>query len=80
MHELKQPLYVETPLGKGLAFMVTDYGWHANMLWTVALSNGEVRHFQSTQILIQPDHAWNINYNTKLPWEDKQNSDKQKKN
>jgi len=61
IHELKQPIAVDTPLGKGYAFLITDYGWNANTVWTVVLSDGQVRHFQLTQIKIAPDHTWGVN-------------------
>ena len=63
IHELKQPIYVDTPLGKGIAFLITDYGWNSNTIWTVALSDGQIRHFQLIQIKIAPDHTWGLNTN-----------------
>ena len=63
--ELRQPIWVKTPLGEGYAFLVTDYGWNTNMVWTVALKEtGEIRHFNSTQIILHYDHTNEIRYKT----------------
>lgn len=61
IHEFRQPIAVDTPLGKGYAFMVTDYGWTSNTVWTVALLDGQIRHFQLNQILVSSDHTWGMN-------------------
>ena len=60
--EPRQPIKVNTPLGKGTVIFVVDYGWSSNMVWTVALDDGLIRHFQTTQLQMEPDHAWGINY------------------
>ena len=60
--ELNQPISVETPIGKGIVIFIVDYGWSSNMVWTVALEDGLIRHFQTTQLKMLSDHAWGINY------------------
>lgn len=61
--EPRQPYSVHTPLGEGYVLFVTDYGWFENMVWTIALETGEVRHFNTTQIKFYKNDTWGINPN-----------------
>ena len=56
IHELKNIIDVETPLGKGKAIAWIDYGTEINTVWKVILQhNGMVRNFYDTDILVCPN-------------------------
>jgi hypothetical protein len=56
IHELNNPIIVETPLGKGKAIAWLDYGSEVNTVWKVILyQNGMVRNFYDTEILVYPN-------------------------
>lgn len=56
IHELKNPIFVETPLGYGKAIILIDYGTEINSVWKVVLHNsGMVRNFYDTDILVVPN-------------------------
>ena len=62
IHELKQPIYVNTDLGKGIALFIIDYGINLNTCWVVCLlETGEVKHFDSNQIRIERNDTYKIN-------------------
>ena len=56
--QLKPLIPVETPLGKGQAIFIIDYGMHQNTCWVVALESREVKHFDSNQIKIQKNFTY----------------------
>lgn len=58
--ELKNPIPVITELGDGMAIYVVNSGTYANDVWTVALSDGRVRHFRTDQITIESNATWGI--------------------
>lgn len=60
IHEFKQPLEVDTPLGRGIALLFIDYGWGANSCWVVVLGTGIVKHFESNDIVFMPNPTWGI--------------------
>ena len=56
IHELKNIIDVETPLGKGKAIAWIDYGSELNTVWKVVLyHNGMVRNFYDNDILVHPN-------------------------
>jgi len=56
IHELKNTIDVETPLGYGKAIAWLDYGSDTNTVWKVILyDNGMVRNFYDDDILVYPN-------------------------
>lgn len=56
IHELKNQIDVETPLGYGKAIAWIDYGTHTNTVWKVILyDSGMVRNFYDDDILVYPN-------------------------
>lgn len=56
IYELKNPIFVNTPLGMGKAIFLIDYGTEINTVWKVVLHNsGMVRNFYDTDILVLPN-------------------------
>ncbi len=63
--QLNPEIWVETPLGDGLAVMVIDYGLNHNTCWVVALeSDGQIKHFDSNDIRVCYNHTYKINLKT----------------
>ena len=51
IHEFRNPMPVETPLGYGMVVYVRDGGSFANDVFAVVLDqDGELRHFSSEQL------------------------------
>ena len=49
--QLNPPIPMLTPKGKGLAWLVTDYGIEHNLQWTVAIhETGEIWTFQNPEV------------------------------
>ena len=64
--EIKQFLWVKTPLGDGQALFIMDYGPHENTIWIVALQkNGVIKHFNSNQIKLCFNNTFDFNYKNK---------------
>jgi len=56
IHELRNTIDVETPLGFGKAIAWIDYGSDVNTVWKVVLyKNGSVRNFYDDDILVYPN-------------------------
>lgn len=56
IHELKNTIDVETPLGYGKAIAWIDYGGQTNTVWKVVLYDGGiVRNFYDDDILVYPN-------------------------
>jgi hypothetical protein len=56
IHELKNHIDVETPLGYGKAIAWIDYGSQTNTVWKVVLyDSGIVRNFYDDSILVYPN-------------------------
>jgi hypothetical protein len=56
IHELRNPIYVQTPLGGGKAIAWIDYGLELNTVWKVILTDsGMVRNFYDIDILVIPN-------------------------
>lgn len=64
IHEIQQVLWVTTPHGDGVALFLMDYGVQHNTIWVVALEDcGSVKHYDSNQIKLCPNHTLNLNTN-----------------
>lgn len=62
MLQLDPPILVNTPLGKGLAIFIIDYGIHQNTCWIVALKgNGIIKHFDSNDVIFETNFTYGIN-------------------
>lgn len=49
--QLNPPLELDTPKGKGLAWLVIDYGIEHNLLWVVAINEtGEIWTFSNPEV------------------------------
>lgn len=60
--QLDPAIPVNTPLGKGQAIFIIDYGMHQNSCWVVALNhNGCVKHFDSNDVFLEPNHTYHLN-------------------
>ncbi|TCV10256.1 hypothetical protein EDC17_103524 [Sphingobacterium alimentarium] len=60
--QLNPSIYVDTPLGKGHALFLIDYGMHQNSCWIVTLEdNGIVKHFDANDIIICTNFTYHIN-------------------
>ena len=56
IHELKNQIDVETPLGYGKVIAWIDYGTQTNTVWKVVLyDSGMVRNFYDDDILVYPN-------------------------
>lgn len=64
IHQLSPTILVETPLGRGHALFLIDYGMHQNSCWVVALeNNGIVKHFDANDVIISTNYTYRINQN-----------------
>lgn len=62
--QLNPEIWVDTPLGRGLALLVIDYGLGHNTCWVVALQeDGQVKHFDSNDIKVIKNYTYNFNVN-----------------
>lgn len=62
IHQLNPTIQVETPLGKGQAIFLIDYGMHQNTCWVVALiTNGIVKHFDCNDIILAINYTYGMN-------------------
>jgi hypothetical protein len=56
IHELRNTIDVETPLGYGKAIAWIDYGSQMNTIWKVVLyADGKVRNFYDDDIYVYPN-------------------------
>ena len=67
MLQLNPQIFVHTPLGEGMAFIVIDYGLFVNSCWVIRLSNGEVKHFDSNDIRIYGNPTYDLPLNPDIP-------------
>lgn len=62
MLQLNPEIWVETPLGIGLAVIVIDYGLGHNTCWVFALKkDGQIKHFDSNDVKVLKNHTYNFN-------------------
>ncbi|RRN76829.1 hypothetical protein EIM50_22700 [Pseudoxanthomonas sp. SGD-10] len=60
--QLNPAILVETPLGRGQAILVIDYGMHQNTCWVVALEeDGIVKHFDCNDIILSTNYTYHVN-------------------
>ena len=60
--QLNPGILVDTPLGRGYAIFIIDYGMHQNTCWVVALSdNGIVKHFDCNDIIMATNYTYGVN-------------------
>lgn len=51
--QLNPQIEVNTPLGKGWAYLVVDYGLMIDSIWVVRLNgDGQIKHFDANDIKI----------------------------
>lgn len=61
--QLNPTILVETPLGRGHALFVIDYGMHQNTCWVVASEkDGVVKHFDCNDVLISTNFTYHLNF------------------
>ncbi len=60
MLQLNPSLFVYTPLGKGRALFIIDYGMDINTCWVVALKDGQIKHFDSNNIRLEENYTFGI--------------------
>ena len=66
IHELKQVLWVETPMGVGQVLFLMDYGIHENSVWVVAIEKTrEIKHYNSNQLKMVFNHTLSYEDKTK---------------
>jgi hypothetical protein len=64
--QLNPAILVETPLGRGEAIFVIDYGMHQNTCWVVALQkDGVIKHFDCNDVLISTNYTYRLNLDKK---------------
>jgi hypothetical protein len=62
MLQLDPPILVETPLGRGEAIFIIDYGIHQNTCWIVAMNkNGVIKHFDSNDVVLATNYTYGLN-------------------
>lgn len=60
--QLDPAILVETPLGKGQAIFIIDYGMHQNTCWVVALQkNGIIKHFDCNDVVLSTNYTYGLN-------------------
>lgn len=60
--QLNPMILVDTPLGKGQALFIIDYGMHQNTCWVVTLNhNGVIKHFDCNDVIICKNWTYRIN-------------------
>ncbi len=60
--QLNPTIHVDTPLGRGHAIFIIDYGMHQNSCWVVVLEkDGVVKHFDTNDIIVCTNYTYGIN-------------------
>lgn len=60
--QLDPAILVYTPLGKGQAIFIIDYGMHQNTCWVVALEeSGIIKHFDCNDVIIGTNYTYGLN-------------------
>jgi hypothetical protein len=63
IHEFKKPIPCNTPLGEAYGIYMESSGMFENDVWTCVLcENGEVKHFNTSQITIHKNATFDIKY------------------
>jgi hypothetical protein len=59
--QLDPCIFVYTPMGRGRALLIIDYGMDINTCWVVHLiKSGQVKHFNSNDIRLQENYTFYI--------------------
>lgn len=80
--QLNPAILVETPLGRGEAIFLIDYGMHQNSCWVVALQkDGVIKHFDCNDVIMATNYTYGLNLskNTNDKAKQGQQTQKQKK-
>lgn len=60
--QLNPAILVETPLGRGYALFIIDYGMHQNTCWVVALNkDGVIKHFDCNDVILSTNYTYGLN-------------------
>jgi hypothetical protein len=60
--QLDPAILVDTPLGKGNAIFIIDYGMHQNSCWVVALQkDGVIKHFDCNDVIMATNYTYAMN-------------------
>ncbi len=60
--QLNPAILVETPLGRGQAIFIIDYGMHQNSCWIVALQDdGVIKHFDCNDVILSTNYTYGLN-------------------
>jgi hypothetical protein len=60
--QLNPAILVETPLGRGEAIFLIDYGMHQNSCWIVALQkDGIIKHFDCNDVIMATNYTYGLN-------------------
>lgn len=60
--QMNPSILVETPLGRGMALFIIDYGMHQNTCWVVAMEeSGLVKHFDCNDIILSTNYTYRLN-------------------
>jgi hypothetical protein len=60
--QLNPAILVETPLGRGEAIFLIDYGMHQNSCWIVALKeDGVIKHFDCNDVIMATNYTYSLN-------------------
>lgn len=60
--QLNPCILVETPMGRGQAIFIIDYGMHQNTCWVVALvTDGIIKHFDCNDVILSTNYTYRLN-------------------
>ena len=77
--QLNPAILVETPLGRGEAIFVIDYGMHQNTCWVVALQkDGIIKHFDCNDVILSTNYTYRLNLDKKTAPPSSENGSKKK--
>lgn len=65
--ELKTQIVVYTPLGKGNAVFIIDYGMGVNTCWVVRLFDGQIKHFDANDIRMAGNPTYGSKFKPDIP-------------
>jgi hypothetical protein len=58
IYEPHNRLEVNTPKGKGIVWLVTDYGHETDTIYTIVLDNGEIWQFTHKDIRVRANQTF----------------------
>jgi hypothetical protein len=60
--QLEPAILVDTPLGRGHAIFIIDYGMHQNTCWVVAnQETGIIKHFDCNDVILSTNYTYGMN-------------------